>query len=149
MRISTDQYFMEMALTASKRATCNRRQVGAILVRNNKILATGFNGSPKGLPHCLDAGCLMINGHCARCLHAEENALLQAATDLSGAIIYCTDKPCLACTRRIINVGISRVIYLRDYPDPVAEEFMKLANIYLEQYNGSIQDLNGSCRNEY
>jgi dCMP deaminase len=134
MRIGIDEYFLNISETVAQRATCLRRQVGAVIVRDKKILATGFNGSPKGLPHCLDIGCLVIDSHCARCLHAEENAILQAAQSLEAATIYCTDKPCLACTRRIINVGISKVIYLRDYPDPVADSFMKEAGIEIFQY---------------
>lgn len=126
-RPSWDAYFMQIAHLVSTRATCPRRSVGAIVVRDKRILATGYNGAPRGLSHCphgggetdWPAGCLRA-GHCIRALHAEQNALLQAAMigiSCDGASIYVTCQPCNTCAKMLINAGIKRVIYEGDYPD--------------------------------
>lgn len=98
-RPSWDEYFMGITLEVARRSTCNRAQVGAIIVRDKRILTTGYNGSPTGLPHCTEAGCLIVNGHCVRTLHAEQNAIIQAAlhgVSTDGATIYVTHQPCLS-----------------------------------------------------
>ncbi len=134
-RPSWDAYFMQIAHLVKTRATCPRRQVGAVLVRDRRILATGYNGAPAGLPHCppggheLDwpDGCLRA-GHCIRALHAEQNALLQAARigiACEGAGIYVTCQPCSACAKMIINAGIKRVTYEGDYPDDFSLELFR------------------------
>ena len=118
MRMSFDEYFLRMALLASERATCQRLKVGAVIVKNKNVLATGYNGSASGEVHCIDEGCLMRDGHCIRTIHAEQNALLQCAkhgVNVNGASIYVTHFPCLHCTKRLVTVGIREIVYLNDY----------------------------------
>ncbi len=113
MRASWDQYFMEIARTVATRATCDRKHVGAILVRDRTILSTGYNGSVRGLAHCDDVGHLMEGGHCVATVHAEANAIIQAAKNgvgIEGATIYTTASPCWPCFKLIANAGISRVV---------------------------------------
>jgi len=129
-----DEYFMGITFEVARRSTCNRAQVGAIIVRDKRILTTGYNGSPTGLPHCTEAGCLMVNGHCVRTLHAEQNAIIQAAlhgVSTDGAAIYVTHQPCLVCAKMIINAGIVRVVYGGDYPDDLARQFLEAAGVEL------------------
>lgn len=126
-RPSIDQYLMGIAEAASLRSTCNRAMVGAVLTRDGKILATGYNGSISGLEHCSENDCYLIDGHCARTLHAEVNAILQASQPLVGATIYCTLKPCLNCTKIILQAGITRIVYKNfydsyDFTDLLIEE---------------------------
>ena len=141
-RPSWQEYFTEITRLVATRATCRRRRVGAILVKNKRILATGYNGAPTGVPHCLDVGCLreqmgVPSGErheLCRGLHAEQNAILQAAhygVSIEGADIYCTNLPCAICTKMIINAGIRRVYYLEGYADPLAEEMLRTAAIDL------------------
>ncbi|MDX2066354.1 MAG: cytidine/deoxycytidylate deaminase family protein [Fimbriimonadaceae bacterium] len=138
-RPSWDSYFMQIAHLVATRATCPRRSVGAVLVRDRHVLATGYNGAPSGLPHCPEngqttdwpGGCLRA-GHCIRSLHAEQNALLQAAklgVPCDGATIYVTCQPCNACAKMIINAGITRVIYEGDYPDEFSKELFHYARL--------------------
>ncbi len=118
MRPDWDQYFMNIAATVATRSTCDRAAVGAVLVREKRILTTGFNGSPAGLPHCDEAGHLMVDGHCVRTTHAEANAIIQAALhgiSSNGASCYVTHLPCLTCTKMLINAGISQIIYMTTY----------------------------------
>lgn len=130
-----DVYFMQIAQLVKTRATCPRRFVGALIVRDRQILCTGYNGAPRGLPHCpvggpehdWPQGCMRA-GHCIRTLHAEQNALLQAAkigVSCEGADMYVTCQPCNNCAKMIINAGISRVIYEGDYPDEFAKELFR------------------------
>ena len=136
-RPSWDEYFMGITFEVARRSTCNRAQVGAIIVRDKRILTTGYNGSPTGLPHCTEAGCLIVNGHCVRTLHAEQNAIIQAAlhgVSTDGATIYVTHQPCLICAKMIINAGISRVVYGGDYPDDLARQFLEEAGVVLNHY---------------
>ncbi len=130
-----DDYFISITLDVSKRATCLRAQVGAIIVKDKRILTTGYNGAPKGLPHCLDEGCEIVGGHCVRCLHAEQNAILQAAeygVPLEGATIYITHQPCVTCAKMIINAGIKRVVYAGNYPDELAMKYLHMAELDIE-----------------
>ncbi len=123
---------MEITLDVSKRSTCLRAQVGAIVVKDKRILTTGYNGAPKGLPHCLDEGCEIVDGHCVRSLHAEQNAILQAAeygVPLEGAIVYTTHQPCVTCAKMIINAGLKRVVYAGLYPDELAMKYLRMAGI--------------------
>ena len=116
MRKSWDEYFIEIAFKVCERSTCTRRKVGAVIVKDKRIKGTGYNGSPKGLPHCTDDGCYLIDGHCLRCIHAEPNALLECSPDeRHNATLYCTDRPCPECQKLIITSGISRVVFARDY----------------------------------
>lgn len=119
-RPNFDKYFMNIAREVAARATCPRRQVGAIIVQQGYILATGYNGSMKGAEHCIDIGCLMENGHCVRTVHAEANAITQAAqhgVSTKGATIYTTASPCWNCFKLIVNAGIVGVKYADVYLD--------------------------------
>lgn len=126
----------------STRSTCKRRHVGAILVKNKRILATGYNGAPSGVSHCLDIGCLrdqmgIPSGErheLCRGLHAEQNAILQAAhhgVSIEGSDLYCTNLPCIICSKMIINAGIKRVYYLDGYADALSREMLASANVEL------------------
>jgi dCMP deaminase len=133
-----DSYFMDIALQVARRSTCPRASVGAVIVRDKRILTTGYNGSPRGLPHCTDVGCLMVNGHCVRALHAEQNAIIQGAlhgVDVSHSILYVTHQPCLNCAKMIINAGIERVVYAGDYPDEIARSFLEQAHVELVRFS--------------
>jgi dCMP deaminase len=128
---------MEITFQVARRSTCPRAAVGAVIVRDKRILTTGYNGAPAGLPHCTEAGCLMVNDHCVRTLHAEQNAIIQGAlhgVDVSGSTIYVTHQPCLICAKMIINAGIERVVYGGDYPDEIAWGFMEAAGVELVKY---------------
>lgn len=130
-RPTWDQYFMEIARTVASRSTCLRRSVGAVLVRDKRILATGYNGAPTGLAHCREVGCLRtIQGvpagerhEICRGSHAEQNVLVQAARygiAVEGATLYCTNEPCSICTKLLINAGIIEIVYESEYPDFLA-----------------------------
>ncbi len=133
-----NSYFMDITLAVSKRSTCLRAQVGAIIVKDKRILTTGYNGAPQGLPHCLEEGCEMIGGHCVRSLHAEQNAILQAALHgvaLKGGTIYTTHQPCHTCAKMIINAGLVRVVYAGLYPDELAMTYLKQAGIEIDHFD--------------
>jgi dCMP deaminase len=132
-----DDYFMDITFQVAKRGTCDRARVGAIIVRDRRILTTGYNGSPAGLPHCDEIGHLMIAGHCMRTLHAEQNAIIQAALhgiSLAGGAIYVTHQPCLTCAKMIINAGLKHVVYAGHYPDENAVTFLSEAGVTLEHW---------------
>jgi len=136
-RPSWDEYFMGIAFEVAKRSTCLRAQVGAIIVRDKRILTTGYNGAPTGLPHCTEVGCLIVNGHCVRTLHAEQNAIIQAAlhgVSVQGGTMYVTHQPCLTCAKMIINAGIKRVVYGGEYPDELAVSFLEQAGVELVHF---------------
>lgn len=117
-RPNWDEYFMGFALTASRRGTCDRKRVGAVIVIDRQVVATGYNGSIAGMPHCDDVGHDMVGGHCVRTIHAEMNALAQAAKHgvaVDGGRIYTTASPCWDCFRVLVNAGILRFVYLEDY----------------------------------
>lgn len=119
-RITREDLYLEIATSIAKRSTCNRANVGAILVRDGQILGTGYNGAPSGLPHCLDTGCDMLDGHCVRTVHAEVNAVLSAAKNgvsTRGATVYSTHKPCFRCKQVLTNAGVTEVIWVKDYQD--------------------------------
>lgn len=133
MRPDWDSYFMKIAFAVSERSTCDRAFVGCVLVLDKRILTTGFNGSPAGLPHCDQDGHLMVEGHCVRTIHAETNAIIQAAlhgVSTRGATCYVTHLPCLNCTKVLINSGITRLVYKEAYRvDENAMKFLTMANI--------------------
>ncbi len=140
-----DEYFMRMAHLVSSRSTCLRRKVGAVLVKDKRILATGYNGAPQGLPHCEETGCLReklkvpsgVRHEICRGLHAEQNVIIQAAlhgVSIKGSTLYITCAPCSICAKMIINAGIKKVIYEDSYPDKMAKEFLKKAKVKLEKY---------------
>jgi dCMP deaminase len=125
---------MNLAVQAAARSTCPRKTVGAVIVRDKAILATGYNGSLRGLPHCTEVGCLIENDHCVRTVHAEANAILQAAKHgvrIEGADIYVTASPCWNCFKLIANAGIGRILYGEFYRDQRIIEFAQAAGIEL------------------
>ena len=140
-RPSWDEYFMEMAMLTAKRSTCMRRNVGAVIVQDKHIIATGYNGAPKGIPHCEEVGgCLREKMNIpsgerhelCRALHAEQNAIIQAATlaqSIEGASIYITNQPCVICAKMIINAGIKRIIVREGYPDKLAVDLLAEAGL--------------------
>ncbi len=145
-RISWNEYYMRIAQLVAERSTCLRRKVGAIAVKEKRILATGYNGAPAGLPHCLDIGCLreqlkIPSGQrheLCRGLHAEQNVIIQAAVhgvSIAGATIYCTTQPCLICTKMLINCGITAIYFAEGYPDDLAQEMLQEAGIKFERLN--------------
>ena len=134
-RPSWDDYFMKLAMLASERATCPRMHCGCVLVRDNRVIATGYNGSLPGTPHCYTDGCLVVDDHCIRTNHAEINAICQAARlglALAGATAYVTNMPCTACAKALVAAGIERVVVFSDYHDTMAEYFFKESSIRLE-----------------
>ena len=136
-RPSWDDYFMQITFRVAKRSTCPRAAVGAVIVRDKRILTTGYNGAPTGLAHCTEAGCLMVNGHCVRTLHAEQNAIIQGAlhgVDVSASTLYVTHQPCLVCAKMIINAGIERVVYAGRYPDDIASSFLEQAGVMMNRF---------------
>jgi len=120
MRPDWTQYFLTIAETVATRATCPRKHVGAVVVLNNRILVTGYNGSMAGMPHCEDVGCDIVDNHCQNVLHAEVNAVAQAARNgirLEGATCYCTLSPCWSCFKLLVNAGIKAIVYQEFYRD--------------------------------
>lgn len=144
-RPSWDEYFMEVASVVAKRSTCLRRSVGAVVVKDKRILATGYNGAPTGLQHCAVVGCLrdklkMPSGErveICRGLHAEQNALIQAAKygiSLDGSTVYTTLEPCVTCAKMLVNAGIKRVVYETQYVDQLSREILAEAGMQVEQF---------------
>ena len=142
-RPSWDEYFMEMAEVAQKRSTCLRRQVGAVIVKDKRIMATGYNGVPTGIEHCEVRGCLrdklgVPSGQrheLCRGLHAEQNAIIQAAhlgQSIAGGTLYCTHQPCVICAKMIINAGLKRIVIRDGYPDALADEMLAEAGLKVE-----------------
>jgi len=136
-RISWDQYFIAQAAILSTRSTCTRLHVGAVIVQNNRIISSGYNGSVSGTPHCTDVGDLIVDGHCIRAVHAEQNALMQAAQmgiSVDGAEVYVTDVPCVHCTKLLLQAGIQKINFMRDYHnDSFAEELLAQKHVILKQ----------------
>jgi dCMP deaminase len=137
-RPSLDEYFMEIACVVGKRSTCLRNHVGALFVKNKRLLSTGYNGAPAGLQHCDEVGCAregVASGtrhELCRAVHAEQNAIIQAAlhgVSIEGATLYCTHQPCILCAKMLINARISRVVYSRSYPDDTALRFLAQAGV--------------------
>jgi len=144
-RPTWDQYFLTITRQVAERSTCLRARVGAVIVRDKNILATGYNGSPAGLPHCLDVGCLIyrsttpageVEENCFRCIHAEINAIAQAAKNGAGirdADIYITHTPCIHCFKVLINTGIKRIFYEKPYKLHTIEELLRYTDVTLRQ----------------
>ncbi|MBN1872154.1 MAG: cytidine/deoxycytidylate deaminase family protein [Candidatus Omnitrophica bacterium] len=140
-----DEYFLEIAKLVSSRSTCLRRKVGALIVREKRILATGYNGAPRTLKHCSETGCLRLTlnvpagerHELCRGLHAEQNALLQASlhgVSVKDSVLYCTNQPCLICAKMLINAGISEVVISEGYPDKMSMDFFSQAGIRVRTY---------------
>ena len=133
-RISWEKYFINIAHEVAKRSTCDRKNVGAVIVRDKTILSTGYNGSIKGLPHCDEVGHEMINNHCVRTTHAEANAIVQAAKNgvkINNSEIYVTASPCYDCFKLIVNAGIDKIFYYEFYRDERILKFAKDSGIEL------------------
>lgn len=152
MRPDWDHYFLRMAALAASRSTCVRRHVGAVVVKDRMVLSTGYNDTPRGLPNCGEGGC----ARCASgvpsgqgldtclCLHAEMNAVIQAAyhgVAVAGATVYITHQPCLTCAKTLINSGIRRIVFAGEYPDPLAREVLEQAGVALEQVSANLLSL--------
>ncbi len=139
MRPSWDQYFMDITRLVATRATCPRRAVGAVLVKNKQIISTGYNGSPPGQPHCTDIGCIIEENtdRCIRTLHAEQNAILQAAlhgTSPEGSTLYVTCRPCTVCARLVAGAKIAKIVYLGDAPEGWIKQVLDDARIECIQF---------------
>lgn len=131
-RPSWDEYFLKLAMLASERATCPRMHCGCVLVKDRFVLATGYNGSLPGQPHCEDVGCLIVDNHCVRTNHAEMNALIQAARhgiNTTGATAYITNMSCTTCAKALIAAGIKRVVVFSDFHDTLATQFYTDAGV--------------------
>ena len=144
-RPSWDSYFMQIACVVATRSTCLRRQVGSIIVKNKQILSTGYNGSPCGISHCEETGCLreklnIPSGErheLCRGAHAEQNAIVQAAVNgvsTEGGVLYCTHHPCSTCAKMIINAGIRKVVYVDGYNDELSTELFKEAGVSVQRF---------------
>lgn len=145
-RPTVDEYFMEIAAVVAKRSTCLRNKVGALVVKDKRILSTGYNGAPRGLEHCLEAGCLRderniesgTRHEICRAVHAEQNAIIQCAlhgASTEGATLYCTHQPCILCTKMMINAGIRRVVFTEDYPDEESRRYLNKAGIEIVRFS--------------
>jgi len=145
MRPSLDEYFMEMAHLASKRSTCIRHNVGCVVVKEKRILATGYNGAPKGLKHCDETGCIRTQlnvphgerHELCRGLHAEQNAIIQAAlfgVSIKNSTLYSTHYPCSICAKMLINVGIKEIVYDKNYEDDLAKQILSESNIIVRKF---------------
>lgn len=146
-RPSWDEYFMAIADQVAGRATCMRRSIGAVLVKDKRILATGYNGVPSGLAHCEDVGCIRetrgipsgTQHELCRGIHAEQNAVIQAARHgipIDGATVYCTHQPCVLCAKILINAGVVDIVYRESYPDALSEELLAEAGIVPRRLGG-------------
>ncbi len=144
-RPTWDEYFMDLAEHVASRSTCLRRKVGAVLVRDKRIVATGYNGGPTGLSHCLEVGCLreQLNipsgqqHELCRGTHAEQNAIIQAARyglPMDGAVLYCTTQPCVQCTKMLINAGVSEIVFAEGYPDGLAKDLLDESGIIVRRF---------------
>ncbi|MFH1134155.1 MAG: dCMP deaminase family protein [Nanoarchaeota archaeon] len=137
-RVTWDEYFMNIALVVATRSTCDRKYIGAVIVRDKTILSTGYNGSVRGLPHCSEVGHEMENGHCVRTIHAEANAICQAArngVNINNSSIYITASPCYICFKLIANSGIKEVFYGEFYRDERITELANQVGIRLKKLN--------------
>ncbi|GMA50517.1 hypothetical protein GCM10025857_18740 [Alicyclobacillus contaminans] len=141
-RMSWEEFFATQSRVMALRSTCPRLAVGCVIVRDKRMIASGYNGSIVGDVHCVDVGCKIVDGHCVRAIHAEQNALLQCARfgiSTEGADLYVTHLPCLQCTKSIIQAGIRRVFYETPYrPDPYAAELFALAGIPVQQVHSNL-----------
>ena len=147
-RPAWEEYFMQIARVVSTRSSCLRRQVGAVVVKNRQILATGYNGVPRGLRHCAEVGCLreklgIPSGErheICRGLHAEQNAIIQAAVhgvSIAGGTLYCTYQPCVICVKMMLNAGLVKLVYAGGYPDELAREMLKESKLEVVKYDES------------
>jgi dCMP deaminase len=132
-----DEYFLKLAMLASERSTCPRMHCGCVLANNKNVISTGYNGSIPGDEHCEDAGCMVVDNHCVRTVHAEMNALVQAAKRghaVEGATAYVTNMPCTTCAKALITAGIKRVVVFSDYHDTLATDFFAKAGVKIDKH---------------
>ena len=125
---------MQIARTVATRATCPRAMVGCVLVRSHRILTTGYNGAPRGVAHCTEVGCTVVNDHCLRATHAEANSIVQGAlhgVSLEGATAYCTHQPCVNCSKLLISAGVKKIVFQDAYADDVATALLAEAGVAL------------------
>ena len=144
-RPSWDKYFLKLAMLASERATCPRMHCGCVLVKDRFVLATGYNGSLPGQPHCDDVGCLIVDNHCVRTNHAEINALVQATThgvNIKGATAYITNMSCTTCAKALLAAGIVRVVVFSDYHDTLATKFFMDAEVEIVKVEVPEREIN-------
>ncbi|MGB9613462.1 MAG: deoxycytidylate deaminase, partial [Candidatus Margulisiibacteriota bacterium] len=152
-RPSWDDYFMKITQVVSERATCVKRKVGAIIVKENRILSTGYNGAPKGFVHCTEETCLRKKYNVpsgqrhelCRGLHAEQNAIIQAAwhgVKIEGGTLYCTYQPCVICVKMMINAGIIKLVYAGPYPDELAKQMLEESTLEIVRYEGALEPEN-------
>jgi dCMP deaminase len=150
-RPSWEDYFMDIAVLVSKRSTCIRRSVGAVIIKDKRILSTGYNGAPSGISHCLDVGCLretmdIPSGErheLCRGIHAEQNAIIQAAlygVSIKDATVFCTNLPCSICAKMIINAGIKKIVYLYGYADSMSRDMLEEADIKVVQLKNKTRE---------
>jgi dCMP deaminase len=150
-RLSWDQYFMTIAQVVASRSTCDRKHVGAVIVRDRTLLSTGYNGSVRGMPHCDEVGHQMENDHCVATIHAEANALVQAArngVNISGAAIYITASPCWSCFKLIANAGIGAIYFGEFYRDERIFEVAGTLGIRLEHVAGNLPEWTDAERSD-
>ncbi len=152
MRPTWDAYFMEITRVVASRSTCLRRKVGATIIKDKRILTTGYNGAPKGLTHCQEIGCIreekkVPSGErheLCRALHAEQNAILQAAlygVSIQGATVYCTTHPCVMCAKMMINAGMKEVVITKSYPDQLAAKLLEEAGVRVRYFSDSEKEV--------
>lgn len=142
-----DAFFMAIATMFGTRSTCNRGKVGAIAVRENRVISSGYVGAPAGLAHCTEAGCKMLNGHCINTVHAEANVMAFAARSglpLEGSTLYTTHSPCLNCAKMLVNTGIFRVVFGIDYGDTDAVNMLAALGVELDFIDTSPEVMGGS-----
>ncbi len=147
---------MEIARLVARRSTCLRRQVGAVMVKGKNILATGYNGTPTGIAHCDQTGCLrqklnVPSGErheLCRGLHAEQNAIIQAAkhgVNIAGSTLYCTNSPCIICSKMLINAGVERIVYLEGYPDTLSVEMLEESGVEVLDFADVLKQPERDC----
>ena len=139
MRMSRETMFMRIAGIVSERSTCSRLKVGAVLVKDSRIIATGYNGAPKGLPHCDDVGCEMDNGACTRTSHAEANVIAFAARNgiaTEGATLYTTHAPCYSCAKLLVNAGIQKIVFGKEYRIKKGLRLLEECGVHIHEYIG-------------
>ena len=143
-RPTWDEYFLKVAMLVSERATCPRMHCGCVLVKDKQILSTGYNGSIPGDEHCEDIGCMVVDNHCVRTIHAEMNAILQCSShgiSTAGATAYVTNMPCTNCSKALIAAGIKEVIIFSDYHDTLAEHFFTIAKVPIRRIEKPSSDI--------
>ncbi|MGE5423321.1 MAG: deoxycytidylate deaminase [Ignavibacteriales bacterium] len=153
-RPTWDEYFSELAQIVARRSTCLRRNVGALLVKEDRIIASGYNGAPQGIQHCLDIGCLredmgIPSGEryeLCRGVHAEQNAIINAArygVSTIDSVLYCTTQPCMLCARMLINAGVKRIVHQGDFSDDISLQFFKEANVEVLEFRNKVAEIDG------